>query len=265
MALRCSYRALHVATTLVTAAALATAACAGPAIASDPAVSIQGSTVFNHRLIEPHRQDIERLSGQVLSVVPSKSIHGLMALISGRIEVAMISTSLAAEVAYLHQKDPALPLDRLVGHEITRTRVGFARHVDNPVQKLALAQIRAILLGEITSWRDVGGPDLQIAVVTVQPGGGVPSTVRGRLLDGRKFEPRRLIEVEAASHVVKITAQEPGALGIAQLALLSQPGVAEIATDLPVEQQLMLVTLGEPPPRIRSVIEAMRHIAKASQ
>lgn len=265
MSLRCSLDPFRIATILIVAAGVAAGAGTRPAVAVDAAISIQGSTVFNHRLIEPHRQDIERLSGQVLSVVPSKSIHGLMALIGGRIEVAMISTSLASEVAYLRQRDPALPLDRLVGHEITRTRVGFARHADNPVQKLDLAQIKAILLGEITNWRDVGGTDLPISVVTVQPGGGVPSTVRGRLLDGRKFKPQRLIEVEAASHVVKITAQEPGALGIAQLALLSQPGVAEITTDLPVEQQLMLVTLGEPPPRIRSVIEAMRHIAKASR
>ncbi len=157
-----------------------------------------------------------------------------------------------------------MPASKLVGHEISRTRIGFARHTANPVTRLTQDQIRAVLLGEITNWRDAGGPDLPIAVVTVQPGGGVPTTVRSQLLDGQPFRPKRLIEVEAARHVVKIVAQEPGAFGVTQLALLAAPGIAEIAADAPVEQHLVLVTLGEPDARQRAVIEAMRQIAKSS-
>ena len=237
----------------------------GPsASAADRVVVIHGSTVVNARLIEPHRQDIERRSGQLLSVVPSKSIHGLMALIEGRAEIAMISTTLSAEIDQLLSKSPSLPANKLLGHEISRTRIGFASHAANPVKRLTLDQVRAVLLGETTNWRDAGGPDLPIAVVTVQPGGGVPTTVRSQLLDGKPFKPGRLIEVESARHVVKIVAQEPGALGVTQLGLLSAPGVAEITTEAPIEQHLMLVTLGEPDDRQRAVIEAIRQIAKAS-
>ncbi len=248
----------------VVATPLATALFAQHTVASDRVVVIHGSTVVHSRLIEPYRQDIERRSGQQLSVVPSKSIHGLMALLEGRAEIAMISASLSTEIDQLLSKSPALPIGKLVGHEISRTRIGFARHPANPVARLTRKQLRAILLGEIVNWRDVGGPDLPIAVVTVQPGGGVPTTVRSQLLDGQAFKSKRLIEVEAARHVVKIVAQEPGALGLTQLALLSAPGVAELSTDAPVEQHLMLVTLGEPDARQRAVIEAMRLITKAS-
>jgi len=234
------------------------------AVAADRVVAIHGSTIVNARLIEPHRAEIERRSGQLLSVVPSKSIHGLMALLEGRADMAMISTTVSAEIDRLLSKSPALPTSELIGHEISRTRIGFVRHAKNPVARLSRDQLRAMLLGEITNWRDAGGSDLPIVIVTVQPGGGVPTTVRSQLLDGRPFKAKRLIEIEAARHVVKIVAQEPGALGVTQLALLAAPGVAEIAMDAPIEQHLTLVTLGQPDARQRAIIEAMREIARVS-
>ncbi len=261
----------HSATSGLAAAGLyAILAAAGPppSLASDaaalPTVTIQGSTVFQTRVIEPHQFEIERRSEHRLVVVPNKSIHGLTALIDGRADLAMISSSLAAELYALNEHRPGAPLERLREHEVARTRVAFARHPSNPVASLTLAQLRAILLGEISSWKALNGPDLPISVVTVQPGGGVPSTVRAQLLDGRAFSPARLIQVEAPRHVVKVVGQEPGALGITQLALISPGSAPEIATDRPVEQLLVLVTIGEPSPAQWSVIEAMRFAVSLS-
>ena len=61
-----------------------------------------------------------------------------------------------------------------------------------------------------------------------------------------------------------IVEQEPNALGIAQLSLARQKGLPEIATDRPVEQTLSLITLGEPTPAMKSVIDAARTAAEAA-
>ncbi len=225
-------------------------------------ITLQGSTVFNDRIIEPHRFEIERLAERRLVVVPNKSSHGLIALLEGRVDLAMISSTLEAEIGIVRDKLPDLAFDRLVAHEMARTRVAFARNPGNLVHRLTLAQLENILSGSITNWRDVGGADLPIAVVTVHAGGGVPSTVRAQVLGGRAFTPGRLIEVEAPRHVVKIVAQEAGALGVTQLAMLNQPGVAEVHTDRLVEQQLVLVSLGAPNAAQRLVIEAIRRFAE---
>ena len=65
--------------------------------AADP-ITIQGSTTFNRRLMEPHQEEIEAISGQQLTVIPNKSTPGLIALLEGRAQLAMISAPLEAEI-----------------------------------------------------------------------------------------------------------------------------------------------------------------------
>ena len=228
------------------------------------AVTLQGSTTFSSRLIEPHRPAIEGRAGRRLEVIGNKSIHGLVALLEGRTQLAMISSSLEGELDVLRHKYPNLPVDRLQSFEIARTRIAFVTHPGNPVRRAKLADIARILRGEIRSWAELGGADIAIAVVTTQPGGGVPTTVRGQLLDARPMMPARVIEVEASSHVVKITAQIEGALGITQLGLLGVARVLELETDAKVEQELNLVTVGPPDAAAAAVIEAARHVAAAN-
>ena len=242
------------------AGVLALALAASAAEAVEP-ISVHGSTTFNSRLIEPHRGLIEQRSGQRLDIIPSKSIHGLMALLEGRARLAMISSSLDGEVAHLKAKRPDLPIDRLVGFEIARTRVAFVLHPSNPVRRMSLDQVAAVLRGGVTGWGELGGPDLPITVVTVQPGGGVPTTVRGQLLGGKAFTAPRIVEVEAPRHVVQVTRQLEGAIGLTQLGLARAAPLPELQLEGRIEQELNLVALGEPAADLRAVIEAARAVA----
>ena len=232
-----------------------------PSGARSDSLNLQGSTVVNAHLFEPHRSAIEKRSGQKLSIIPNKSIHGLVALADGRADIAMISSALNEELEILRRMRPALQLDRLKSFEISRTRIAFAVHPGNSVTMLSLDKLRAILLGEIRNWRDVGGADLEIVTVSVQPGGGVPSTVRRALLDNRAFSPGKLAEVEASHHVVKIVEQEPTALGVTQLGLIRSAKVRELQTERRIEQPLNLVTLDGPSDAQMAVIDAARAIA----
>jgi ABC-type phosphate transport system substrate-binding protein len=216
---------------------------------------------FSSQLLEPYRTEIEARAGRRLDVIANKSIHGLVALLEGRARMAMISSELEGELGVLRRIRPDLPAERLQSFAISRTRIAFIAHRSNPVSSATLDQIAGILAGSITNWRQIGGNDLPITVVTVQPGGGVPTTARGRLLGGRAMTPGKLIVVEAPRHVVTITAQLEGALGIAQVGLVGIAPVHEIVTDRKVEQQLNLVTLGPPDPDLAAIIEAAREIA----
>jgi len=59
---------------------------------------IQGSTTFSRRLMEPYKSVIEADSKHELTVIPNKSMPGLIALMEGRAHMAMISASLSSEV-----------------------------------------------------------------------------------------------------------------------------------------------------------------------
>jgi phosphate transport system substrate-binding protein len=247
---------------LIAACALggARAAAAEEAVAPPANLSIQGSTTFQSRLLQPFKSDIETAAGVKLSVIANKSIWGLMALLEGRTDLAMISASLAGEIEALKRIAPSLPVERLQEFEISRTRVVFVVHPSNPVRKLPIDKVKAILSGRIVNWSDVGGADLPIRVVATQDGGGTVVAVRSQLLDGAPIGAADTIRLESAKHVVKVVQQESGAFGIAQMSLAQQGGVPELVTDVAVEQQLSLVTLGAPSQAARRLIEAARAV-----
>lgn len=222
---------------------------------------IQGSTTFNARLIEPYRSELEQQSGVKFDVIANKSIWGLVALIEGRADLAMISSSLEGELETLARTAGPEASAGLQSVEIARSRVAFAVHRSNPVRQLSQAKLRAILFGEIVNWRDVGGPDLPIRVVATQDGGGTVVAVRSGMLDGKPISAPGAIRLESARHVVKVVSQEPGAIAIAQLSLTKGSGLPEIQTDVPIEQLLCFVMKGKPTPQMQALIDAAKAVA----
>jgi phosphate transport system substrate-binding protein len=229
-------------------------ACAGP-------ITLQGSTTLSSRLMIPYQHAIEELSGQKIVIIPNKSSLGLQALFEKSAQFAMISGPLAVEVRTLRDQFPDAPFEKLLVFEVARTRMAFAVHPDNPVRSVTRDQLRRILLGAIQNWNEIGGRDLPIRLVIVREGGGVQASVESAVLNGQKIVARDPILVQISSQVVKVVLQEPDALGLAQLGVIEKARAPEMKLDEPVEQTLNLVTLGEPTPEMRKIINAARQIA----
>jgi phosphate transport system substrate-binding protein len=220
---------------------------------------VQGSTTVAATLIAPNLQAIETASGQRLTVIPNKSNLGLIALFEHRANLAMISTSLANEVALLKNEYPARDFSQLRAVPVGQVRVAFAVNPQNRIRHITLADIAGVLEGRIVNWQQLGGATLPIHVVAVREGGGVLTAVEGQLLDHRP-PSCDMVWVHLASQVIKTVAAEPGDLGIAQLGLLGVADVVELTTDERIMQELNLVTLGEPTQPVLQVIRAVQRI-----
>jgi phosphate transport system substrate-binding protein len=250
-----SRKATLIAALMLSASAVVTQAFAETLI-------VQGSTTFNRRLMEPSKAAIEADSKHELTVIPNKSMPGLIALMEGRAHMAMISASLDSEVEQIKKIMPGLAYDKLQVHSIVSTRIAIAEHPSNPVRKTTLNQVRKALLGQITNWSELGGKDQPIRVVLVGGGGGVTTVVESELLNGKMPEGPHIIYVKSPVQLVQVIEQEPGAFGFAQLALTKQRGLPELSTEAPIEQTLSLVTFGEPTPAMKAVIDAARRAAE---
>jgi phosphate transport system substrate-binding protein len=237
-------------------ALMSAVATLSPALA-DPLI-LQGSTTFNRRILEPHQASIEVISGQEITVIPNRTMLGIIALMEGRAHMAMTSASLKSEVAKLKHVMPGLDYDRLRSFEISTTRVAFVVNPANSVRRATLADIKKIMTGEITNWSALGGKDAPIRVAIVGGGGGVATTVEAGLLDGEPVRSPNVLYVRTALQLIQVIEQEPNAFGIAQLSLVRQKGLPEIVTEKPVEQTLSLITLGEPTPAMKAIIAAAR-------
>jgi phosphate transport system substrate-binding protein len=226
---------------------------------------LQGSTTVTGRVMAPFKADIEVASGQQLTLIPNRSDVGLLALLEGGADLAMISSSLDKEIDVIKSKDPSALTDKLQGFELVRTRLALVVHPSNTVRKITSVNLKSVLLGQITNWRDLGGPDLPIRLVTVRDGGGTILTMETRLLDGRHVAAPDVIRVQNGSQVMTVVEQEAGAVGISQLRLLRERNGVELVVDHPVEQILMLVSLGEPTAAMLAVIAAARSAALSSE
>src|SRR5579863_4200721 len=243
------------ATTLALAAHAAQAQSAG-----GPTFIVQGSTTFTHRVMEPYQGAIEKAAAVKLTVVPSKSSLGLLALFERRGDFAMISGPLDNEIGELKTTHPALDFSRLKTFEVANTRMAFAVNKVNPVDMVPDDKMRQILLGTITNWRDVGGPDRSIRIVMVRGGGGVQASIEEELLHGKSIAAPNPIVVQISSQVIKVTEQLPGALGLSQLGIVAKSAAHELKTEHPILQRLAFVTLGDPTPAMLRVIDAARKV-----
>jgi phosphate transport system substrate-binding protein len=241
-----------------------TLAClTGSSAALAEPLTIEGSTTFNRRIMERYQAAIEKISGQQLTVIPNKSTPGLIALLKGRTHLAMISAPLETETALLEKVMPGLPFEKLRAFEIDRSRVSFPINRANPVRSASLDQISDILLGKITNWRTLGGPDLPTTTV-MAAGGGIAIGLETGLLKGQSIAAPNALYVNTPVQVVQVVREEPGAIGFAQVEIVEKVGATELATDKPLEHVLYLVSLGDPTAAMRSVIDAARTVVTES-
>ena len=222
---------------------------------------LQGSTTFTDCLITRFQATIEEESEQTLTVIPNKSMTGLVALVQRQADFAMTSTDVESGKAQLSQMYPDVALAGLKTFEIARTRAALAVHPDNPVASISADTLRRVLTGEIRNWRELGGRDLPVRVVFVRDGGGVQASIEAQVLNGGSISAPDQIRVQTSAQVARIAEQEPGALGLAQLNVVRRSTAKELATDRAIEQQLSLTTLGEPTEPMRKVIETIRRVA----
>ena len=102
-------------------------------------VSIQGSRGFSDDLIKPHQVKIEALTGHKLSLMANTTVQGLLAVLKGEADLAMISAPLDSMVALLKKSRPDLPFHLLREFRVAEVRVAMeawlaaAREAGKPI------------------------------------------------------------------------------------------------------------------------------------
>src|SRR5258708_34706852 len=192
--------------------------CLGPSnagFAAAATVSINRSRMFCDALITTHQVKIEALTGHKLSLMANTTVQGLLAVLKGEADLAMISAPLDSMVALLKKSRPDLPFHLLREFRVAEVRLAYPVNPANPVRSVSLAKLKQILNGQIGNWRELGGPDLPIHVVSLPDGGGAKRVTEEMLLGGQRMTPRSQIIVRSGLEIFHTLAQDRGALGVA--------------------------------------------------
>lgn len=134
----------------------------GPKDTGGAKVSVSGSTSVGP-LMEKEAEAYKSVDSNVsIEINQLGSSAGIKDVINGVSEIGMSSRDLKEEEK---QAD-------LIENKIAIDGIGIIAHKTNKVKSLTMDQLRGIYTGKITNWKEVGGKDTPIVVVSREDGSG---------------------------------------------------------------------------------------------
>jgi phosphate transport system substrate-binding protein len=226
-------------------------------------LKISGAATVAGPIITPNKAAIEKDTGLTLNVTVNGDGNGLKDLHAGKVDVMMVAAPLKATAEALNKANPgSVSTDGIEVAEVGAVSIKFIVNPKNPVKALSEAQLKDIFTGKITSWKDVGGPDLPIIVVAETPGFGTRTNVVSTFLGGTDITDKARA-MQALAQVAQVVAQAPNAIGYGNAA-----SITDAVTVIPgaeVRQVLGLATKGAPNADVKKLIAAVAKYGSAAK
>lgn len=240
------------------AIALAAATLAGAAAAET--VKMTGASTVLNVLITPVKAAVEKSTGHTLAIIGSGTGKGLVDLVDGASDIAMVSEPMDIAVEAAAVAGKKVDAKTIQFFELKKDEIVFVVHPSNPVGKLTWDQIRDIHTGKVTNWKDVGGKDQAIVVYSDSTTGGTRAMVKKVVMGGAEYGPAVKAQTSVKRAAEMVGGDEAGITGVGK-------GFVDNAKNKTVdtkklERPLALATLGAPKPAAKAVIEAFAREAK---
>lgn len=209
-----------------------------------------------------------------ISVTGGGSGTGLAALINGTADIANASRAIKPEEIQQAQQNKINPFEI----QIARDAIAVIVNPANPVSQLTLQQISDIYSGKITNWKEVGGEDRPIVLVSRETNSGthvyfLANVIRlGNSKDTTLFSPDTLL-LPSSEGIMDEIKQNPNAIGydglgyissaVKMIAVADQPGDPYILPSIDsvnagtyaVARPLFMYTNGEPQDLIKAYLD----------
>jgi len=158
---------------LVAIAAASLSACAPPSPSGQPPAAVYSiqnvgsDTIVNLALAWAETYQGEHPDVRI-AVTGGGSGTGIAALINGTVDIANASRQIKKEEVDRAQANHIAPVE----HTVARDAIAVIVHPSNPVERLTLEQISDIYTGKITNWKQVGGENRPIVLLSRESNSG---------------------------------------------------------------------------------------------
>lgn len=124
--------------------------------------------------------------GVTVQVTGGGSGVGISALINGTTDICNASRRMKQS-----EIDKLKARFNVLGVEIKTAKDGLSVYINesSPVQELSLDQLKKIYTGDITNWKDVGGPEAKIILYGRENSSGTYVYFKDNVLQGADFSP----------------------------------------------------------------------------
>lgn len=209
-----------------------------------------------------------------ISVTGGGSGTGIAAMINGTVDIANASRAMKAEEIEAARANGITPVEFVVA----RDAIAIVVHPSNPVDRLTLQQISDIYTGKVVNWKQVGGEDRPIVLLSRESNSGtylyfLEHVIRlGDPNSDLLFSPETLLMPSSEGISAEIR-QNPNAIGYDGLGYVTpDQKVVAVARDpsspyvlpsvetvndgsYPISRPLYMYTAGEPKGEVKRYIE----------
>lgn len=216
----------------------------------------------------------KKYPGVSVAVTGGGSGTGFSALIGGTCDIAEASRTIKPKEVAQAQKNGFEPKEVKVALD----GLAVVVHPKNPVSQLTLDQVADIFTGKITNWKEVGGPDMEIVILSREVNSGTHIYFKEHVLrkgsdqSMEEFSPMALL-MPSSQAIAEEVSQNVNAIGYygigyvssAQKALAiakdaSAPYVAPTSQSVkdnsyPISRPLLMYTRGEPQGVVKAFID----------
>jgi len=136
-----------------------------------------------------------------ISISGGGSGNGIKALIDKTAQIAMSSREMKKEEIELAKARKVNPME----HKVAIDALTPIVHPSNPVANLTIEQLSLIYQGKIRNWKEVGGTDLQIVVISRDTSSGTYESWQEKILHKEKVTPRAQLQASSGAVVQAIS------------------------------------------------------------
>lgn len=241
------------ATKKVVSGVAALALAAGMAFAGDAGrIVIDGSTTVGPIAKAFAGHYMGKHPGVNITISESGSGNGAKSLINGACDIATMSRPMKKSEKTAAQGSGILPIEHIVAMD----GLAIIVHPSNPLADLTIEQIRDIYAGKIKNWKELGGPDSPIVVISRDTNSGTYETFESLVMKGEKIVSKAEY-VGSNGGIRQRVMSTPAAVGYVGLAFIEGVKVAKVngveasadtvvSKQYPISRPLYMYTNGKP-------------------
>ncbi len=240
-------------------ASLAVALClvfaVSPGFAQANRIIVDGSTTVGPIAKAFAEYFMSKNPGINITVGESGSGNGAKSLINGMCDIATMSRFMKDEEFKAAVAKGVYP----VGTVVAIDGLAIVVHPSSPVQGLTIERIRDIYTGKITNWKEVGGPNVAIVVISRDTNSGTYESFESLVMNKQKISDKA--EYVGSSGAIRARVQStPAAIGYVGLGFVDKTlkalkvngvipdNATVISGEYPIARPLFMFTNGVPKP-----------------
>ena len=143
-----------------------------------------------------------------ISVSGGGSGNGIKAIIDGTTDIGDSSRFIKDEEVKAAVEKGTYPVPFAIAYDSIIPIV----HPSNPVKNLTLDQLKAIYMGQVKNWKEIGGPAMQIVVISRDTSSGTYEVWEEKVMRKERVAPAALLQASNGA-IVQAVAKNKYAIG----------------------------------------------------